>query len=94
MRNVRNNRNAPELSEMFSPAVVAALEALVDERVTAALAELQAHDDGARWLTLEQAAELLGSTPDAVRMRCKRGRLEHRRQGRRVYVSRESVDRL
>jgi excisionase family DNA binding protein len=89
-----NTRNAAELSEMFSPALVAALEQLVDERVAAALAALDAADNGARWLTLAQAAELLGSTPDAVRMRCKRGRLEHRRQGRRVYVSRESVDRL
>jgi excisionase family DNA binding protein len=43
---------------------------------------------------LEEAAERLGCTPDAVRMRVKRGRLDHRRQGRRVYVSAMSVDGL
>jgi excisionase family DNA binding protein len=47
-----------------------------------------------KWLTVAQAAERLACTPDAVRMRCSRGRLEHRRQGRRLYVSAESVDRL
>ena len=47
-----------------------------------------------KWLTVEQAAERLACSPDAVRMRCSRGRLEHRRQGRRLYVSAESVDRL
>jgi excisionase family DNA binding protein len=45
-----------------------------------------------RWLTLAEAAERLGCSPDAVRMRVRRGRLEHRYQGRRVYVSADSVD--
>jgi excisionase family DNA binding protein len=47
-----------------------------------------------RWLTLAEAAERLGCSRDAVRMRVRRGRLEHRYQGRRLYVSAESVDRL
>jgi DNA-binding Lrp family transcriptional regulator len=46
------------------------------------------------WLTLAQAGRRLGCSPDAVRMRVKRGRLEGRRQGRRLYVSAESVERL
>lgn len=50
--------------------------------------------NGTKWLTLEQAAGRLGCSPDAVRMRVSRGRLESRHQGRRVYVSAESVDRL
>lgn len=50
--------------------------------------------DGPRWLTLAQAAERLGCSADAVRMRVKRGRLEHRKQGRRLYVSAASVDEL
>jgi excisionase family DNA binding protein len=81
---------------MFSADVVAALEALIDRRVAAALAEMQTANGSrtAHWLTLEQAAERLGCTSDAVRMRVKRGRLEHRRQGRRLYVSAEGVDRL
>lgn len=82
------------LSALFAPDVVAAIENLVDRRVAAALAELPADDDGARWLTLDQAAERLGCSADAVRMRIKRGRLQHRRSGRRIYVSRDSVDEL
>lgn len=46
------------------------------------------------WLTYEQAAARLGCTPDAIRMRAKRGRLELRHHGRRAYVSRSSVDTL
>jgi hypothetical protein len=44
------------------------------------------------WLTYEQAAEREGCSVDAVRMRAKRGRYETRHVGRRVYVSRSSVD--
>lgn len=44
------------------------------------------------WLTLEQAAERLGCTPDAVRMGANRGRFMSRYIGRRRYVSRASVD--
>ena len=46
------------------------------------------------WLTLEQAGRRLGCSPDAVRMRVKRGRLRTRRPGRRVYVSAVSVSDL
>ena len=81
------------LDLMFSPDVVAAIEQLVDARVAAALVAMPTEPNGAApWLTLEQAAERLGCSTDAVRMRAKRGRLSSRRQGRRVYVSRESVD--
>ena len=67
-------------------------EALVQTRVEQTLIERGQGER--RWLTLEEAAERLGCTPDAVRMRVKRGRLDHRRQGRRVYVSAMSVDGL
>lgn len=80
------------LAAAFAPELLAALEQFVDERAAAALAAQP--DDGARWLTLDQAAERLGCTADAVRMRVKRGRLESRRQGRRLYVSRAAVDEL
>ena len=78
----------------LAPELVAALEQLVDERVAATLAAAATTDDGARWLTLEQAAGRLGCSTDAVRMRAKRGRLDSRRHGRRLYVSRESLDAL
>lgn len=68
------------------------LQALVEARVEQALAERQQRDRC--WLTLKEAAERLGCTPDAVRMRVNRGRLEHRRNGRRLYVSAASVEQL
>jgi hypothetical protein len=48
-------------------------EALVQSRVEEALAERG--ERGRAWLTLKEAAERLGCTPDAVRMRINRGRL-------------------
>jgi excisionase family DNA binding protein len=68
-------------------------EALVQERVEQTLMA-RGNVQERRWLTLREAAERLGCTPDAVRMRISRGRLDHRRQGRRLYVSAASVDRL
>jgi excisionase family DNA binding protein len=67
-------------------------EALVQARVEQTLAERE--HQGRVWLTLTEAAEQLGCTPDAVRMRINRGRLEHRRHGRRLYVSAASIERL
>lgn len=66
----------------------------VREELAAELAHRPTTDSAPRWLTLEQAGERLGCSADAVRMRVKRGRLEPRRQGRRLYVSAASVDRL
>ena len=66
----------------------------MDERVAEALAQREPRPAASPWLTVEQAADLLGCSPDAVRMRIKRGRLATRRQGRRVYVSRRSVVEL
>ena len=68
------------------------IEALVEARVQQALAEKDR--PGRVWLTLAEAAERLGCTPDAVRMRVNRGRLDSRRHGRRLYVSAASIDRL
>jgi excisionase family DNA binding protein len=82
-----------KLLRSLAPEVVLAVEELVVERVSEAIAAAT-NTHGARWLTLEQAADRLGCSADAVRMRVKRGRLEARRHGRRVYVSRASVDQL
>jgi excisionase family DNA binding protein len=77
----------------LAPDVLDALEALVAEQVTAELAA-RPDSSAARWLTLDQAAERLGCSRDAVRMRASRGRLETRRHGRRLYVSATSVAEL
>ena len=77
----------------LSPDLVAALDELIAERVEVALARVMV-SDRPEWLTLGHAGELLGCSADAVRMRVRRGRLEARRQGRRLYVSAASVERL
>lgn len=82
------------LELLLSPAIVDAIEALVEQRVRE---ELSARDTQAAqrtWLTLEEAGEQLGCSADAVRMRVRRGRLDSRKQGRRLYVSAASVERL
>lgn len=81
------------LAAVLAPDMLDALEALVAERVAV---ELAARPDPAvaRWLTLDQAAERLGCSRDAVRMRASRGRLKTRHQGRRVYVSAAAVAEL
>jgi excisionase family DNA binding protein len=76
------------LRETLRPLVVDVIREEVAEQIRERLSERKS------WLTLAEAAELLGCSPDAVRMRARRGRLEHRYQGRRLYVSAEAVDRL
>jgi DNA-directed RNA polymerase specialized sigma24 family protein len=82
------------LAGIVSAELLDLVDAYVDERVAAAVAESTpattnlAHE----WLTLEQAGQRLSCSVDAVRMRAKRGRLEKRHVGRRVYVSRASVE--
>jgi hypothetical protein len=80
------------LAAVLAPELVDAFEELVAERVAAELTRLEEErDNGPPWLTLEQAADRLGCSPDAVRMRASRGRLQTRRHGRRLYVSTASV---
>jgi excisionase family DNA binding protein len=84
------------LDRELARALVAALRAELRDELRGLLVDTTAQPTPAsrKWLTVAEAAERLACTPDAVRMRCSRGRLEHRRQGRRLYVSAESVDRL
>lgn len=81
------------LAGALSADLLAALEEYVNERIADALTTVTPKANGdPRWLTVAQAAERLSCSPDAIRMRVKRGRLDHRRQGRRLYVSAASVD--
>jgi excisionase family DNA binding protein len=83
------------LATILAPELLNAFEELVAERVVAELARLEAsRENGPAWLTLAQAADRLGCSRDAVRMRAKRGRLETRRHGRRLYISAASVAEL
>lgn len=64
------------------------------ERVAAAIVTHRQVTAGPEWLPLAEAARQLGCSPAAVRMRVSRGRLEARRHGRRLYVSRRSLQEL
>src|SRR3954454_3114063 len=78
----------------LSPELVMALEQLVADRVSVELETVAQSANGRKWLTLDEAGERLGVSAAAIRMRVRRGRLDARRQGRRVYVSAESLDLL
>lgn len=82
-----------DLALTLPPELVEEIAARAAAIVLEQLERDQSRDEGP-WLTLPQAGERLGCSPDAVRMRVKRGRLEYKRQGRRLYVSRASVDAL
>ena len=83
------DRLAAALAELLD-----AMDDVVRERVAEELSAVPARAAVPPWLSVKQAAERLDCSPDAVRMRAKRGRLESRYQGRRLYVSRASVDAL
>jgi len=61
------------------------------ERV-AELERDQSSAAGGRWLTVEQTAEYLDTTPKAIRRRIDRGRLPVVRDGARLYVDRQALD--
>ena|SRR5579862_2161077 len=82
---VRSNHELLDLFENFVRGIVA--EAI---RAELARATLQRPF----WYSVEDAAQRLGISPAAVRMRARRGRLVTRRQGRRLYVAAASVDEL
>ena len=80
------------LASLLGPTLFEAIESYVDERIAEVARETSPANGALEWLSLRQAARDLDCTPDAVRMRVRRGRLEGRHQGRRLYVSRRSVD--
>lgn len=82
------------LAAYVSADLLELVDAYVDERIAAAFAAQSrpTEGNGSSWLTIAQAADILDCSADAVRMRIKRGRLEARKDGSRVYVSRRSVD--
>jgi hypothetical protein len=81
-----------QLAQVLHPGLLDRIDAYIDERVTSAVDAFQQTNGHGRWVTLENAAELAGCSPDAMRMRVSRGRYRSRRDGARVYVLRGDVD--
>ena len=48
----------------------------------------------AEWVSIDAAAQALGTVPQAVETLCSRGKLRGRRQDRRWIVQHASLDRL
>jgi hypothetical protein len=90
-------RHRATLERTFSPELLRAFEEYVDERIADAVEQLRdelGFAGGKPWLTPAEAGKLLDCSAQAIRMRCKRGRLEHRHQGTRLYVSARSIQEL
>jgi hypothetical protein len=83
------------LEAVLAPELVAAVEALVDQRVSEALASAGIGEGGRAWLSVEQTAELLRTSPGAIRQRISTGWLAGDTvcDGRRRFVRREAVIR-
>lgn len=85
------------LERLLAPEVLQALDEYVRDLAGDLVDQLReevAFAGGKAWLTPTEAGRLLDCSPHAIRMRCRRGRLEHRYQGRRLYVSAKSVQEL
>ena len=78
---------------LLSPSAQAALVALIDERVAEQLATASDSDPRRPWLTVDEAAEYLRTTPAAIRKRISRKQLRaHRPEGSRIMFRRDELD--
>jgi hypothetical protein len=82
-----------QLLDLLSPELVAALEEHVREVVAQAIREERTREPKREWLTLAEAAEQYHCTQDAMRMRAKRGSVDSRKQGRRLYIRADRASR-
>ena len=83
-----------DLRALFAPELVDAIERLVDERVSEALA--RDRPTPKRWLSVAEAGEYLGCSAKAVYARIDRRRIPSeavRRIGRTVTIDRFALDR-
>jgi hypothetical protein len=90
-------RSRATLERLLAPEVMHALDDYVRDIAAELVDDLRGEFERARgkpWLTAAEAGRLLDCSPHAIRMRCKRGRLEHRYQGRRLYVSARAIQEL
>src|SRR5262245_41268424 len=82
------------LERLLAPEVLYALDAYVRELAEEIAAQYRARVEfagGKPWLTVAEAADALGCSEVAVRARVRRGRLQGRYQGRRLYVATQSI---
>jgi excisionase family DNA binding protein len=80
-----------DLRDVLGPDLIEALEALIDERITSALAR-QENGSELTWLSLEEAAAHLRVSPSTIARMLKQGRIRSTYVGRRRLVLREDLD--
>lgn len=76
--------------DSLSPASRHELTSLIDTRIAEAL---RRHRPERRWVSVREAAKILGISERAVRGRIERGRISVQHQGRSVLVDLASLDR-
>jgi hypothetical protein len=86
------DRVAPLLSDEVFELVDAFVREVAVETVRAEFARATMDTRRREWYTVKEAAQRLGISEDAVRMRARRKRLVSRHQGRTLYVAAMSVD--
>lgn len=79
------------LLRSLAPELVAALDDLVDERVSRIL-DTRENGSAATWLTIAEAADYLRVSESTIARRLKEGRLASTYVGRRRLVRREHLD--
>jgi excisionase family DNA binding protein len=82
------------LERIFSPDVAAILEAEIDRRVRAAIAEFDGRSDGSPWLSEAEAADHLRVSKRTVQRLVARGRVRSTTIGRRRLLHRDDLDAL
>jgi nucleotide-binding universal stress UspA family protein len=82
------------LERLLAPEILYALDAYIRE-IAEDIADRRhaqaVFAGGKPWLTVAEAADALGCSQVAVRARARRGRLQSRYQGRRLYIATESI---
>jgi hypothetical protein len=74
------------LGLLLSAEIVAALDEHVRDVVRETVRDEIDRQDGRQWIPVPEAAKVYGCSPAALRMRVKRGTVEARRQGSRLFV--------
>ena len=85
-------RVAPLLGEQVLELVDAFVREVAIETMRTELARTTVDVRRREWYTVKEAAQRLGVSEDAVRMRARRNRLASRHQGRTLYIAARSVD--
>lgn len=82
-----------DLDRYLGPEVVAAIEALVADRIAEALADLTA-GTAPDWLTITEAAEYVRVSERTIERRISEGRLDSTEIGRRRLIRRADLDAI